>query len=412
MIVPVFMFSTYLFRKNIRSGFQGVRSANADINSKLVETINGIREIRLFNRESISLHEFETSNKSYLHSYLKIVSSYAVFFPVMDFIIYISILILLTVVSFLKGISVTAGEFAAFFIYIGMFFRPLKQLAENFNTFQSAMAAMERIRGLLETSGLEQEQEKHVTSIKDIHGTIGFEHVSFIYPSGGNEVIADVSFSVKEGEKIAIVGHTGSGKTTLIKLLLGLYTQQKGVIRVGGHDIKDLGFNILRQKIAFVPQEVFLFSGTVKENIAMFNEAYPEEMIYNSSVFVGAHSIVAELDNGYTQRILENGSSLSAGEKQLLSFARVPVKDPDILVLDEATSNIDSENEKKIEKAIQRMMSGKTAIIIAHRLSTIQSVDRILVMHKGKLVEEGSHQQLLKAGGIYEKLYKLQTLHR
>lgn len=408
IMIPFFVAVTILFRKSIRTGYRGVRQANATINTALQESITGIREIIQFNYKDESKENFEESNRAYLVSFLKVVHAYALYFPVIEVVSNITMVIILITAHYGLGVSVRVGEIFAFFSYINMFFRPLRQLAERFNMFQSAMAAAERTFRLLDTETTVKEPENPHPISEDFKGRITFKNVSFSYKED-TPVLKNLSFEIQPGEKVALVGYTGSGKTTVIKLINRLYDNQEGEILIDGVPVQKYGLQELRSRVSTVPQDPFIFTGTVAENITMHDKNISHEEVVEAAKQVNADVFVRQLPEQYDENVLEEGKRLSVGQKQLLSFARGVVKKPSILILDEATSNIDSETEKLIEEATARLMEGRTSIIIAHRLSTISKVDRILVFRKGCLVEEGNHQELLKQGGIYSKLYQTQA---
>ena len=407
--IPFFILVTMFFRNNIRNGYRGVRESNSLINTSLAETLAGIKEITLFNNKGPSTDKFSGYNNKYLSSFLKVVHTFAIFFASFEVISYLGFLIILFFTHYAIGIDVMVGEVFAFFSYLTMFFRPLRQLAEKFNSFQSAMAASERIFTLLDIEISIKDPRLPGKFDKTAKGEVVFENVSFSYDEK-IPVIKNLSFTVQPGEKIAIVGHTGAGKSTIIGLINRFYNIQSGIIRVNGENIDKYQLKNLRGLITTVPQDFFLFSGTLSGNISLNNRNVTSDQIKIAAKAVMADSFINELPNGYDEELLEEGKSLSTGQKQLLSFARAFVTNPDLLLIDEATSSIDSKTEKLIEKALDKLLEGKTAIIIAHRLSTIKNVDRILVMHKGELVEEGTHKELAAKDGIYAQLYRMQSL--
>ncbi|MBN2533505.1 MAG: ABC transporter ATP-binding protein [Spirochaetales bacterium] len=408
LTIPFFILATIYFRQSVHTWYREVRKANAEINTSLVETITGVREINIFqaNKKCISL--FKEYNTHYLLSFLKVIHSYAVYFPLIEIISTGGMVIILIFSHFFLGITVQIGEVFAFFAYIQMFFRPLREISEKFNIFQSAMAASERIFRLKDQKIEIKTGNSPVKLSEPVKGDIEFDHVDFSYRSG-TPVLKDISFRIKSGEKLAIVGYTGSGKTTIINLLNRLYDVDRGEIRIDGTDIKLYDLYDLRSQIATVPQSLFLFTGTIADNISLYNPDLNLSDIKAAARAVGADSFIEKLPDKYGQEILEEGRLLSVGQKQLLGCARAFIKKPSIIILDEATSSIDAETEKLLDTAVQRLLSGRTAIIIAHRLTTVKSVDRILVIHRGCLVEEGTHTSLLKLNGIYKKLYNLQV---
>jgi ATP-binding cassette subfamily B multidrug efflux pump len=409
LTIPLFFLATLFFRKSIRTGYRGVRRANGEINTTLVESITGIREIIQFNYQETGKALFEAANRRYLEAYLKVVQAYALYFPILEIVSNLSLVIVLLYAHLRLGISAQVGEIFAFFIYINMFFRPLRELAEKFNMFQSAMAASERIFRLLDQKPSVTHNRRPRRIGKPFRGKIVFDRVTFAYKPG-SPVLQDVSFTIEPGESVALVGYTGSGKTTVINLLNRFYDVQSGSILIDGIDIREYDISDLRRQIAVVPQDPFLFTGTIADNISLHDPTVTEQQIREAARQVNVHKLVEHLPQGYRETVLEEGKKLSVGQKQLLSFARAVVRRPAILVLDEATANIDSETEHYIEAATRQLISDRTAIIIAHRLATIRMVNRIIILHKGRLVEQGSHAALLKKDGIYSRLYHLQAL--
>jgi len=406
--IPFFVFVTILFRNSIRSGFRGVRKANARINTTLQESVTGIREIMQFNYKDKSKEQFEDANRHYLVSFLQVVHAFALYFPVIEIVSNITMVIILLTAHYGIGMTIHVGEIFAFFSYIYMFFRPLRQLAEQFNMFQSAMAAAERTFALLDTDITVKNPSDPVPLPDPFRGKISFQNVDFSYKPG-TPVLKNVTFTIEPGEKVALVGYTGSGKTTVIKLINRMYDIQGGQILIDDVPVHKYDLEQLRGKISTVPQDPFIFTGTVAQNITMHNDAVSLDQVAAAARQVDAHDFINQLPGKYDENVLEEGKRLSVGQKQLISYARGVVTNPSILILDEATSNIDSETEKVIEAATEKLVENRTSIIIAHRLSTISKVDRILVFRKGSLVETGSHQELLKEGGIYSKLYQTQA---
>ncbi|MGE5342086.1 MAG: ABC transporter ATP-binding protein [Candidatus Omnitrophota bacterium] len=408
VMLPFFIVITIFFRKSLRTGYRGVRKSNAQINTILQESLTGIREIIQFNFKGKSKDHFDAVNTSFLESFLKVVYAYALYFPVIEVAANIAMAIIFLYAHKAMGISIHVGEIFAFYTYINLFFRPLRELAEQFNTFQSAMAAAERTFRLLD-----QPVTIHPPSVPHVidprfKGKITFNHVHFAYKPD-NPVLKDISFEIQPGEKVALVGYTGSGKTTIIKLINRFYDIQSGEILIDDIPIQQYDLHQLRSRLATVPQDPFLFTGTITENITMYDPTIPQAQVAEAARQVYADQFIDKLPERYEENVLEEGKRLSVGQKQLISFARGVVRKPTVLILDEATSNIDSHTEKLIEAAIENALKGRTAIIIAHRLSTIQKADRILVLNKGRLVEQGTHQELLKQQGIYSKLYQTQA---
>ena len=411
LVLPLFAIATVLFRNALRGGYRDVRAANSEINTHLVETVTGIREITLLNHQRRSLAGFQVHNRTYLSAFLKVVDSFALYFPTIEVVSNIGVLVILAFSHFALGTTVQVGDIFAFFTYINMLFRPLRQLAEKFNSLQSAMAASERIFAALDRTESIQEPQSpgRFPGPGESAGGIEFRHVGFGYREDAR-VFEDLSFTIEPGQKVALVGSTGSGKSTAIKLINRLYDVDNGAILLDGTDLKDYPVAELRHRVATVPQDLFLFGGSIADNITLRAPGITRAQAEEAATAVNAHGFIQSLPDGFDQAVLEEGKSLSTGQKQLLSFARAFVLDPRVVIMDEATSSIDSQSERLIDDALGRLLTGRTAIIIAHRLSTIQSVDRILVLHKGQLAEDGTHESLLAADGIYSKLYRMQLL--
>ncbi|MCK5003693.1 MAG: ABC transporter ATP-binding protein [Candidatus Aminicenantes bacterium] len=406
--IPVFIIGTLFFRNSIRKGFAGVRKANSEINTSLVETITGIKEIILFDHKSTSRDKFEESNKTYLTAYLKVINAYSLYFPIIEIVSNISMIVVFFYAHSIIGESIKVGEIFAFFTYINMFFRPLRELAEKFNMFQSAMAASERAFKLLDKDITIHNIPNSIRSSKRLEGKIKFNNVNFEY-NKGNRILTGISFSIEKGEKIALVGNTGSGKTTIINLINRIYEVENGLVQIDDRNIKEYELEYLREQVGVVPQDPFFFNGTIYENLSLFKPDLTIEIVKRCSEKVHADGFIEKFENGYDEQVLEEGKKLSAGQKQLLSFTRALIKNPSIIILDEATSNIDSETEKFIEDATIKLLGERTSIIIAHRLSTIKMVDRIIVLKDGKVVEEGSHDDLILKRGEYYNLYQSQV---
>ena len=409
--LPLFAIATVAFRNALRRGFRGVRAANAAINTSLAETVTGIREITVLNHQARSLAHFEGHNRDYLRSYLVVVRAFSRYFPAIEVVSYLGMLTVMLFAHLTIGVSVQVGDVFAFASYITMLFMPLRQLAEKFNTFQSAMAASERIFTMLDRreSIVAPHPPAPLPPPGERTGHVAFRGVSFAYTPQA-PVITDLSFEVQAGERIALVGSTGSGKSTVINLINRLYDVNDGTVLVDGVDVRRCDTTELRRRIVTIPQSLFLFSGTVHDNIALFDPAVSRAQVIEAAQAVNLDTFIRSLPAGYDEEVLEEGKSMSTGQKQLLSFARAFVRDPDVVIMDEATSSIDAESEHLIEEATATLLAERTAIIIAHRLSTIRSVDRILVLHDGGLVEEGDHDSLITRDGVYAKLYRVQML--
>ncbi|HWB82843.1 MAG TPA: ABC transporter ATP-binding protein [Bryobacteraceae bacterium] len=405
--MPFVILVTVLFRRSVMQSYRRIRVAIAKINSYLQEHVTGIVVLQLFNRERRSREEFDRVNHEHMAAFKDAIISYGWFYPVVEFISMLALAGILVYGGFrVQSHRLTLGVVVAFLQYGLRFFRPIQDLSEKYNILQAAMASSERIFRLLDTEAkvLPPDAPQQVpASIARIE----FDHVWFAYKDN-DWVLQDVSFTIEPGETIAVVGHTGAGKTTLISLLLRFYDIQKGAIRVGGVDVRDFDPLELRRQFGVVLQDPYLFTGTLEENIRLGTEAIRPEEVEAAAEQVNLLDFIRGLPEGFEHPVRERGSGLSTGQKQLISFARALAHNPRYLILDEATSSVDTETEFRVRAALERMVEGHTSIVIAHRLSTIQRADRILVMHKGKLRESGTHQELLAQRGIYWKLYQLQ----
>ena len=409
LVLPLIGLVTQWFRRNVRESYRVVRIWIARINAFLQEHITGISTIQLFRRESKTFAAFDTINATHRDANIDSIFYYAVFYPAIEVIgaLAAALIIWYGGGRVLEG-TATLGALVAFLQYSQRFFRPISDLSEKFNVLQGAMVSSERIFMLLDTPveiGREERHKAKGNRQKDV--SIVFDRVWFAY-DGENYVLKDVSFEVAAGERVAIVGATGAGKSTIINLLLRFYDVTKGRILLGGEDIRNIDLGELRSLFSLVLQDVHLFSGTIGGNIRLGNDAIADESVWNAARAVHADSFIERLPDGLAAKVAERGATLSVGQKQLLSFARALAFDPRILILDEATSSVDTETELLIRDALQVLMAGRTTIAIAHRLSTIQDMNKILVLHKGELRESGSHQELLSERGLYYKLYQLQ----
>jgi len=406
-IVPLLLLLTSWFKAKVRSSFREVRVKIARINSFLQEHITGMPIVQLFNREERAYTEFQEINDAHRDANVRSIFYYAIFFPGVELITALGTgLILWVGGGRVISQAVSIGGLIAFLQYAQRFYQPLSDLSEKYNILQGAMASSERIFRLLDTEPQIQPPENPYLP-ESIQGQIDFDHVAFSYKEG-EPVLRGISFHVEPGETLAVVGHTGAGKSTLANLLLRFYDVDAGAVRVDGVDVRTWDPARLRRSIAMVLQDVFLFSGTVAANIRLGEEAITDERIRWAAAEVHALPFIENLPGGLSAQVRERGAGLSVGQKQLIAFARALAFDPKILILDEATSSIDTETEQLIQKALERLLVGRTSIVIAHRLSTIQKADRILVMHKGEIREQGTHQELLALRGIYHKLYLLQ----
>jgi ATP-binding cassette subfamily B protein len=407
-VLPLIGYATKIFRDKVRDSYRRIRTAIARINAYLQEAVSGMLVLQLFNREKRAFNKFSDINASHMEAFKDAIMAYAVYYPVVEIL---SAIAIASIIWFggndvIRGIA-SIGVLVAFMQYAQRFFRPILDLSEKYNILQSAMAAGERVFKLLDT-------KIEVTSpaiAKEPRGPgrIEFDHVWFAYNAGEPDwVLRDVSFVLEPGETIAVVGHTGAGKTTLISLLMRFYDVQRGAVRIDGVDIKEMNLDDLRGRFGVVLQDPFLFSGTVEGNIRLGTARIQDQDVEQAAEDVNLADFIRTLPGGFKEEVRERGSTLSTGQKQLISFARALAHSPKILILDEATSSVDTETEFRVRDALNRMVEGRTALIIAHRLSTIQRADKIIVMHKGQVREMGSHQQLLARRGIYYKLYQLQ----
>ena len=437
-VLPLIAYATKIFRDKVRDSYRRIRTAIARINSYLQEAVSGMLVLQLFNRERRAHKQFSDINASHMEAYKDAILAYAVYYPVVEILssIAIACIIWFGGGSVIRGVA-TIGVLVAFMQYAQRFFRPIQDLSEKYNILQGAMAAGERVFKLLDTKV--EVTSPAVAAKAAGPGRIEFDHIWFAYrtttngetgaspvqagrspdaiSTHGSEVNAtpirdwvlrDVNFSIEPGETVAVVGHTGAGKTTLISLLMRFYDVQQGSIRIDGVDIKEMNLDELRSRFGVVLQDPFLFTGTVAGNIRLGTTRIQDEDVEQAAEDVNLADFIRTLPGGFQEEVRERGSTLSTGQKQLISFARALAHDPKILILDEATSSVDTETEFRVRDALSRMVEGRTSLIIAHRLSTIQRADKIIVMHKGKVREMGTHQQLLAQRGIYHKLYQLQ----
>ena len=406
-VLPALFVVTMIFKRRIRVVYRKVRTRVAMLNAFIQENIVGMQVVQLFGQEERKFGQYSELNRQHTEANIESILHYSIFYPVVEVLsaVAIGLIVWYGGGQLLLG-TLTLGGFVAFIQYSEKFFRPISDLSEKFNILQGAMASSERIFTLLDTE-VEIKTPAHIVAPGHDDGSIRFDTVSFAY-EGEDWVLRDVDLTVRPGETVAIVGHTGAGKSTLTSLLMRLYDVQKGQVVVGGVDVRDWDLKKLRRQFGMVLQDVHLFSGTVASNIRLGDQTISNEAIAEAARIVNLDEWVATLPRGLDEEVAERGASMSAGQKQLVSFARALVHDPKILILDEATSNVDTHTEVLVREALERLLENRTSIVIAHRLSTIQRADRIVVLHKGRVREVGTHQELLAERGIYYKLYQLQ----
>ena len=409
-VLPLIFVATSLFRKRVREYYRRIRAAIARINAHLQEHLTGMSVVQLFNREEKSFAEFEEINRAHQKAFLDSVFAHSLFYPAVEVLSSAAIALIIWYGGHqVLGGQVTIGILVAFIQYARRFFQPIQDLSEKYNILQGAMASSERVFKLLDTPVeiASPSEPVVVPPAASMSGRIEFRNVWFAYQDE-DWILQDITLTIEPGETIALVGHTGAGKTTLISLMLRFYDVQKGQVLVDGEDVRRHDLQALRRRFGVVLQDPFLFSGTIESNIRLGTSTVTREDMEDAIEEVNLGEFIRSLPQGYHEEMRERGNSLSVGQKQLISFARALAHNAPILILDEATSSVDTETEFRVREALSRMVSGRTSVIIAHRLSTIQRADRIVVMHKGRIREVGSHQQLLAQRGIYWKLYQLQ----
>jgi len=407
LTLPFLVIASYIFKEKVKVAYQKVRAQISKMNAFLQERISGMRIVQIFNAEEQEMNKFKQINRDYTQANLDSILYYAIFFPVVELIsaLSLALMIWLGARSYLSD-DVTFGALVAFPIYLNLLFRPVRMLADKFNSLQMGLVAAERVKKVLDSQqNIENDGE---IVAKKLNGEVVFDNVSFAYDNE-NFVLHDISFELKPGETLAIVGSTGSGKSTIINILNRFYEIQKGKITIDGVDIKDYELLSLRERISMVLQDVFLFNGNIVDNITLRDQSISEDTVREAAKTIGADAFIENMPNGYDQIVMERGNNLSVGQRQLISFVRALVFNPDILILDEATSSIDTETEAVIQYAIEKLIEKRTSIIIAHRLSTIKHADKIMVLSKGRIVEVGSHEELLQnEDGRYRELYDMQ----
>lgn len=407
--IPFMFLSTYVFKEKIKVAFNDVRNAVSNLNAFVQEHITGMNIVQIFGSEKREYNKFIEINKEHRDANLRSVLYYSIYYPVADIISATGLGLLMWygargVIHF-DQTGITVGKLIAFIMYIQMFFRPIRMLADRYNTLQMGIVASSRIINLLDDKEFISETGTHKP--EELRGEVVFDKVRFAY-NDANYVLKDISFHIKPGATVAFVGATGAGKSSIINLLNRFYEINSGSIKVDGVDIREFDVTVLRREIGVVLQDVFLFSDTIRNNVTLGDKDVTDEMIWHAADLVGARKFIERLPGELNYNVMERGATLSVGQRQLLSFIRAMVYDPKILVLDEATSSIDSETEEMVQSAIAKMMSNRTAIVIAHRLSTIQKADTIIVLEKGEIRESGRHEDLLSRDGYYSQLYRMQ----
>ena len=404
--LPLLIISTYVFKEKIKVTFNDVRNAVANLNSFLQEHITGMTIVQLFNREQREFDKFKEINREHRAAHIRSVLYYSVYFPVAEIIqaIGIGLVVWYGAVGVL-GMDLQIGILISFIMYLQLFFRPIRMIADRFNTLQMGVVSSSRIFKLLASS--EHIANEGSFNPEKIQGNVRLDQVWFAYKEE-DYVLKNISFEVKKGQTIALVGATGAGKSSIINLISRFYEINKGAITIDGTNIQDFELSALRKHIGVVLQDVFLFSSSIYQNITLGNPNITKEQVLAAAELVGASKFIEKLPGGLDYNVMERGATLSVGQRQLISFVRAMVYNPEILILDEATSSVDSETEELIQESIEKMMQGRTSIVIAHRLSTIQKADQILVLNKGEIVETGTHQSLLEKGGYYTQLHQMQ----
>lgn len=406
---PIMIVATYVFKESVNKSFHTVRNAVSNLNAFVQEHLSGMQIVQAFAREQKEYEKFKEINQVHRDANIKAIFAYSVFFPLVEIVLALSIgLVVWWTSKEALGLNESQyGKVVAFIMYLNLLFRPLRIIADKFNVLQMGIIASERVFRVLDNDDFIPPSPAHAFKPAAVQGRIRFDQVSFAYVAQ-TPVLKEVDFSVNPGETVAIVGHTGSGKSTIISLLNRLYDVQQGRILVDDRNIQEWDLETLRRNVGVVLQDVFLFAGSVRDNLTLRNPAIPQERVEEAARLIGMHDFILQLPGGYDYNVMERGATLSLGQRQLLSFIRALLYNPAILILDEATSSIDTESEQLIERAIQQLIAGRTSIIIAHRLSTIQRADKIIVLDKGEIKELGSHAELMARGGFYRKLQESQ----
>ncbi len=403
--IPFMLVSTYVFKEKVKKSFNEVRNAVSNLNSFVQEHITGMSIVQIFNSEKIEFDKFHAINTKHRDENIKSIMYYSIYYPVAEVIAALGTgLVVWFGAKQMLNAEVTYGTVTAFIMFINIFFRPIRMIADRMNTLQMGIVSTDRILKLLDSDDYTANDGSKKANIK---GEVEFKNVWFAY-NDENYVLKNISFNVNHGETVAFVGATGAGKSSIINLLSRFYDINKGTILIDNQDVKQYELRSLREQIGVVLQDVFLFSDTIENNITLGDSSISREKIVEAAKLVGVHDFIMQLPNDYDYNVQERGATLSVGQRQLISFVRAMVHDPKIIILDEATSSVDTETEELIQNAIDKLMRGRTSIVIAHRLSTIQKADKIIVLDKGQIMEEGSHEELLKLDGFYANLYNMQ----
>lgn len=404
---PIILIATYYFKESVNKSFYRVRNAVAQLNAFVQEHLTGMNIVQAFAAEGRESNKFKNINREHRNANIHAIFAYSVFFPIVEIVLALSmgLIVWWTAKEALGTDENQTGKVMSFILYLNLIFRPLRVIADKFNVLQMGMIASERVFKVLDNNDYLSRHGKYAPS--KVKGKVEFENVWFGYDPG-HPVLKNINFTAEPGQTIAIVGHTGSGKTTIISLLNRMYEINSGKIKIDDVPVEEWNVDTLRKNVGVVLQDVFLFSGSVMDNISLRNESIPKEKVIEAAKLIGMHDFIMRLPGGYDYNVMERGATLSVGQRQLLSFIRALLYDPSILILDEATSSVDTESEQMIEKAINTLIAGRTSIVIAHRLSTIQRADNIIVLDKGEIKEIGNHRQLLQRGGFYSKLYEMQ----
>ena len=407
-VIPPLLFSTYVFKEKVKVSFQDVRNAVAKLNSFVQEHLTGMSVVQIFGNEQREFKKFEKINREHTDANIRSVLYYSVYYPVAEVLgaIGVGLLVWYAAQGQIEG-TISKGALIAFIMYNALFFRPIRQIADRFNTLQLGLVSTERLLKLLDSDDLVATTGAYVPAAPLV-GDVRFDHVKFAY-NPPEWVLKNISFHAKPGQTIAFVGATGAGKTSIINLLSRFYDIQEGSILVDGRDLRDYDLSVLRRQIGVVLQDVFLFAGSIRDNITLGNSEIGDAQIWEAADLVGARRFIERLPGALDYPVMERGATLSVGQRQLISFVRALVYQPRVIVLDEATSSVDSETEELIQNAIEKLMQGRTSLVIAHRLSTIQKADQIIVLDKGEIKEVGTHEELLRLeNGYYAQLYRMQ----